>query len=67
MVGALASMKTFYRAKHTLGAFIIVQTTNALSPVITLISPPQWVYRSLTQTHPITKINTMYNLFTTKP
>jgi len=41
MVGAFESTKMFYRAKHTLGAFTTVKTTNAISPVITPISSPQ--------------------------
>jgi hypothetical protein len=67
MAKALASTKMFYRAKHTFGAFTIVERTNAISPVITSVSPLQQVYRTLTQSHSITKKNTRYNLPTTKP
>jgi hypothetical protein len=67
MVGAPTSTKTFYEANHALGAFTIIESTNVISLIITLISPPQWVYRSSTQFHPIIKISTRYNLFTTKP
>jgi hypothetical protein len=44
MVGALTSTKTFYGAKHALGALITIETTNVISPVTTLVSPPQKVY-----------------------
>jgi hypothetical protein len=40
MVWALASIKTVYGAKHMLGAFTTVKTTNVISPIITLVSPP---------------------------
>jgi len=46
MVGALVSIKMFCRAKHALGAYTIVKTINAISPIITLVSSPQWVYWS---------------------
>jgi hypothetical protein len=67
MAKAPASTKTLYGAKHTFGAFKIVEITNVISSVITLISPPQRVYRSSTQFHPTIKINTKYNLPATKP
>jgi hypothetical protein len=44
MTRAFASTKTFYEAKHALGAFTTVETTNAISPVITSVSLPQQVY-----------------------
>jgi hypothetical protein len=65
MVGALASTKMFYEAKHAFGAFTTVKITNATSPIVTPISLPQQVYRLSTQSHP--KTNTRYNLPTTKP
>jgi hypothetical protein len=40
-LGHLHPQKTLYRAKHAFGAFTIVETTNAISPVITLILSPQ--------------------------
>jgi hypothetical protein len=40
-VAAPTSTKMFYETKHTLGAFIIVKITNAISPFIISISPPQ--------------------------
>lgn len=33
----------FYEAKPTLGAFITIETTNVISPVIIPVSLPQWV------------------------
>jgi hypothetical protein len=51
MVGAPASIKTFYGAKHALGAFITLKTTNVISLIIIPISPTQ-IYRLLTQSHP---------------
>jgi hypothetical protein len=44
MVKALASTKTLIKAKYEFGAFTTVETTNAISPVITSISLPQGVY-----------------------
>jgi hypothetical protein len=41
MVGALASIKTFYGAKHAFGAFTTIETTNVISLVIILVSLPQ--------------------------
>jgi hypothetical protein len=41
MAGVFTSTKMFYGAKNALGAFTIVETTNAISTVITSISPPQ--------------------------
>jgi len=64
---APATTKTFYRAKHAFGAFTVIETTNAISLVITSISPPQWVYQSLTRFHPTTKTSTGYNLPAIKP
>jgi hypothetical protein len=66
MVKAPASTKTLYRAKHTLEAFTTIEKTNAISPIITSKSSPQWVYWSSIQFHPTTKTNTRYNLPTTK-
>jgi len=40
MVRAFEFTKMFYKAKHTLGAFTTVETTNVISPVITPISSP---------------------------
>jgi hypothetical protein len=48
MVRALASTKTLIEAKHALGAFTTIETTNAISLVITSISLPQQVYQSST-------------------
>jgi hypothetical protein len=42
--GHLHPQKKFHEAKHALRAFIIVETTNVISPIITSISPPQKVY-----------------------
>jgi hypothetical protein len=67
MTRALASTKMFYEAKHALGALITIETTNVISPIITLVSPPQKVYRSSTQFHLITKISIRYNQLATKP
>jgi hypothetical protein len=44
MVGAPTSIETLYKVKHALGAFIIIESTNAISLIITPISSPQWVY-----------------------
>jgi hypothetical protein len=44
MVGALASTKTFYGAKHALGALITIKTINVISLVITSIVLPQKVH-----------------------
>jgi len=40
MVGALAFTKMFYVAKHAFGTFTTVETTNAISLIITIISSP---------------------------
>jgi hypothetical protein len=51
MVGAPTSIKTLYGAKHALGAFTTLKTTNVISLIITPISPTR-IYRSLTRSHP---------------
>jgi hypothetical protein len=63
----LHPQKWFYGAKHALGAFTIVETTNVISQVITSVLLPQWVYRSSIQSHPVIKTSIKYNLPTTKP
>jgi hypothetical protein len=67
MVKAPSSTKMLYRAKHAFGDFTTIETKNAISPIITLVSPPQWVYQSSTKSHPTTKTSTRYNLPTIKP
>jgi hypothetical protein len=66
MARALAATKMFYGTKHALGAFTTIKTTNAISPIITLVSLPQQVYQSSIRSHPTTKTSTMYNLPATK-
>jgi hypothetical protein len=41
MVKAFTFTKILYRAKHVLRAFTTVKTTNVISTIITLVSPPQ--------------------------
>jgi hypothetical protein len=65
-VVAPTSTKMFYEAKHALGAFTIVEVTNAISLIITSVSLPQRVYESSIRFHLTTNISTMYNLPTTK-
>jgi hypothetical protein len=56
-VGWVGWVKMFYGAKHALGVFTTVKTTNVISLVISPVSLPQHVYRSSTQFHPTIKTN----------
>ncbi len=58
MAGAPTSTSAFYKAKQAFWAFTTIETTNAISLVITPISSPQWVYWSLIWSHLTTKIST---------